>query len=394
VITAFADLNPEARVLLLCARPKLDAADRAELESLLDAVDWTVLVRQAEAHGVTALALHRLAGIPGLPPELAAAGGSYLAKQAARNAALTQALKELVVALAAKGIPAIPFKGPMVARLAYGNPALRRYRDLDILVREKDAGAACDVLAAIGFRSTGSFSPAQLRAFRRYSGQEIVFRGDVAVEPHWALAPRTLSLRVDYDGLWARARQVDLDGQPVFCFGPEDLVTVLCLHGSKEQWIRLLWMADLAHMIVALPDLDWETLLRRAREQGFLRMVLVALTLARELIALPDLVNAAIAADGTARDLAEWAAGRLFAGDAGGESIYTLSSFRRRMRERAGDRWRYVFRTVMTPREMHYSIMKLPDPLFFLYTPVKVVHDYVLLPFWRSGKRLGSDRDG
>jgi hypothetical protein len=392
VLEAFADLDPEPRVLLLCARPRLDAAGRAEVESLLDAVDWSALVQLAEVHRVTALVLRRLADIPGVPPEITAAGETYLSRQAQRNAALTQALRDVIVALAAKGIAAIPFKGPVVARLAYGDPALRRYADLDVLVREKDTAAACDALTAIGFRGTGSLSPAQLRAFRRYSGQDIVFKADVAVEPHWALAPRTLSLRIDYDGLWSRAREIDLDGQPVFCFGPEDLVTVLCLHGSKEQWTRLLWVADLAHMIAASQALDWPALLGRARAQGFLRMVLIALVLAGAAIELPAVVKEAIAADPEARALAEEAASRLFEPDRAEESIYTLSAFRRRMRERASDRWRYVFRTMTTPRDMHYSIVRLPDALFFLYAPIKLVHDYVLLPFWTSGKRLTAQR--
>jgi hypothetical protein len=391
---AFADVVPEARVLLLCARPRRDATCRAEIEDLLDAIDWSALVRLAERHRVTALVLRRLADIPGVPPEIAGAGDGYLARQAARNAKLTHALKEVVVALAAKGIPAIPFKGPIVSRLAYGEPGLRRYSDLDLLVREKDAAAACDALAAMGFRGTDGLSPAQLRAFRRYSGQDIMFRGDVAVEPHWALAPRTLALDIDYAGLWARVREVDLDGQPVFCFGREDLVTVLCLHGSKEQWIRLQWIADLAHMIAATPDLDWETLLARARAQGFLRMVLIALVLARAFVALPRVAEEAIAADPTASELAEEAARRLFAGDGRDDSIYALSTFRRRMRERLNDRLRYVFRTVTTPREMHYAMVPLPDRLFFLYTPVKLAHDYVALPFWKSGKRLAARRDG
>jgi hypothetical protein len=393
VLQAFADLDPEPRALLLCARPRFDVAERAELENLLDAVDWSALVRLAERHRVTALVLRRLRDIPDAPAEISKAGDTYLAKQAARNAKLTQALKDVIVALAAKGIPAIPFKGPVVARLAYGDPVLRRYSDLDILVREKDAAAACDALAALGFRETGALSPAQLRAFRRYSGQDIVFKGDVAVEPHWALAPRTLSLRIDYNGLWARVREIDLDGQPVFCFGAEDLVTVLCLHGSKEQWTRLLWVADLAHMIAAIPVLDWPALLARARAQGFLRMVLIALVLAGEAIELPLVVSEAIAADPTARALAEHAAVRMFEPDRPEESIYRLSHFRRSMRERAADRWRYVFRTVTTPRDKHYSLVKLPDALFFLYTPVKLVHDYVLLPFWTSGKRLIARRD-
>ena len=314
MIKAFSDLEPEHRLLLLCARPRIDDAARAEIAALLAAIDWKVAVEAAEAHGVTALVLKRLAGLGlDVPPEIAAAGNAYLSKQATRNAALTDALKRVLAALAARDIEAIAFKGPVVAHLAYGDAALRRYRDLDILVRGRDADAACDALTALGFRNADAFTPAQRAAFRRYSGQDIVFGDGVAVEPHWALAPRTLSLEVDHDALFARARDVALGGGTVRCFGAEDLVAVLCLHGSKEQWTRLLWIADLAHMIAAAPGLDWDALLARARAQGCLRMVLIGLVLAAALLdGLPAAAKRAIAGDRAAGALAEWAASRLF----------------------------------------------------------------------------------
>ena len=49
---------------------------------------------------------------------------------------------------------------------------------------------------------------------------------------------------------------------------------------------------------------------------------------------------------------------------------------------------RYLFRTVTTPREKHFLLMKLPDNLFFGYYPVKIVHDYVLLPVHKALKTL------
>jgi hypothetical protein len=391
VIEAFSDPEPERRLLLLCARPRIGDAARAEIAALLDAVDWKVAVETAEAHGVTALVLARLSALGlDVPAEIVAAGATYLERQTARNAALTDALKRVLVALSERGIDAIAFKGPVVAQLAYGDPALRRYRDLDILVRAADADAACEAMAALGFRNADTFTPAQRAAFRRYSGQDIVFSDGVAVEPHWALAPRTLSLQINHDALFARARDIVLAGVPVRCLGAEDLVTVLCLHGSKEQWTRLLWIADLAHMIAVSPELDWEVLLTRAREQGCLRMVLVGLALAAALLdALPAAAARAIAADREARALAEWAASRLFDPDRADPSIYTLTAFRLRMRERTADRFRYVARTVATARDIHFSLLRLPDALFFLYTPLKLVHDYVLLPVWTLGKRAG-----
>jgi hypothetical protein len=237
-------------------------------------------------------------------------------------------------------------------------------------------------------------TPAQLAAFRRYSGQDIAFKDGVAVEPHWALAPRTLALDVDHDALFARACDIDLAGGIVRSFGAEDLVAVLCLHGSKEQWTRLLWIADLAHMIAANPGLDWDALLSRARAQGCLRMVLIGLVLAAELEALPAAAEHAIADDPMASALAERAASRLFDPDRADPSIYALTTFRLRMRERMADRVRYVVRTIATPRDIHFSLVRLPDGLFFLYTPLKLVHDYALLPVWTLGKRAGRSQRG
>lgn len=37
---------------------------------------------------------------------------------------------------------------------------------------------------------------------------------------------------------------------------------------------------------------------------------------------------------------------------------------------------------MLAPRERHFGIVKLPDHLFFLYSAIKVMHDYILLPLW------------
>ena len=283
-----------------------------------------------------------------------------------------------------------------MAQLAYGDPALRRYRDLDILVRGTDADAACDALAALGFRNADAFTPAQRAAFRRYSGQDIVFRDGVAVEPHWALAPRTLSLQVDHDALFARARDVELARYAVRCFGAEDLVAVLCLHGSKEQWTRLLWIADLAHMIAASPEprLGCACWTARASRAACAWCWSAWRWLQRCSMDCRRRSNAPIADDREARALAEWVASRLFDPDRADPSIYTLTAFRLRMRERMADRLRYVARTIATARDIHFSLLRLPDALFFLYTPLKLVHDYVLLPVWTLGKRARQSHRG
>jgi hypothetical protein len=62
---------------------------------------------------------------------------------------------------------------------------------------------------------------------------------------------------------------------------PEDDLLILAIHGGKEMWWRLNWACDIAAFNESHPKLDWIAILERARAQGCLRMVLLAMSLAR-----------------------------------------------------------------------------------------------------------------
>src|SRR2546426_10956064 len=70
---------------------------------------------------------------------------------ARRNLCLTGDLLSLLELFEARGIPAVPFKGPVLAVQAYGDVALREFRDLDILVTHRDITRARELLLARGF---------------------------------------------------------------------------------------------------------------------------------------------------------------------------------------------------------------------------------------------------
>jgi hypothetical protein len=53
------------------------------------------------------------------------------------------------------------------------------------------------------------------------------------------------------------------------------------------------------------------------------------------------------------------------------------------MRERRRDRIAYVLRTVFTPTIEHVTLLPLPRSLRFLYYPLKLALDYVVLPLRR-----------
>jgi hypothetical protein len=68
--------------------------------------------------------------------------------------------------------------------------------------------------------------------------------------------------------------------------------------------------------------------------------------------------------------------------------LFELSAFRLLVLDRLADRIGYVVRTLATPRLVHTQIVKLPVGLAAGYVPVKLVHDYLVLPAWKLAQRL------
>jgi hypothetical protein len=205
------------------------------------------------------------------------------------------------------------------------------------------------------------------------------------VEPHWAIAPRTLANPLDEAGMLERARPFPFRGRSLPGLATEDLLLVLCAHASKHEWTELRSITDVAGLLAREPDVDWRALLGRARALGSARMLLLGLALARDLAGsrLAPEAEQALAADPLAARMAAEVGARLFDEDYVAPSVFRLSRFRVRMRERGSDRVAYVLRTVFTPTIEHVSLVALPRALRFLYYPLKLAADYVALPVRR-----------
>jgi hypothetical protein len=382
----------EMRLLVLAARPSAVPADIAEIHAILQQpLDWTLLVKSAMRHGLTAQAFARLLHVaePELPADIAEAARTNITQLRARNRTLIAELVTVLDALDAAQIDAIPIKGPVLAHLVYGDATIRACRDLDILLRHADAGRALARLGELGFRPYPEAPPLTARqnaALDALAGQAALVNPDApaAVEPHWALVPGNLRHAIDHDGLWRRSRPIVFAEREILGLAPEDLVLVLAIHGGKDEWSRLQSVADLARAIVNLAGLDWALVLARAKEQRCQRMLLTGMRLAERLmgVILPPAIAAACAADRAGDALADAAAAQMLQHGPTRNSIFAISRYRFRLHDRRWDGIRYVTATALTPREQHFGLVRLPDRLFFFYSPIKVVHDYILLPIW------------
>ena len=176
-----------------------------------------------------------------LPVELADGLRDWLAQNRARNLALAQEVLTIVDLLETHNIPAIPIKGPVLAKTLFGDLALRQSGDLDLLVPKRCVSSALDVLGSRGYQLRQSLGAGQDAAYRRYDCHFELERPDqmILAELHWNLTPRIMAVRFDIDGLWERACTIPFEDRSVLSLSPEDYLIFLCVHGSKHLWCRV-----------------------------------------------------------------------------------------------------------------------------------------------------------
>ena len=365
-------------------------------------INWDWLIREAHRQSVLPLLRHNLHRHfwPQTPPDVR----DYLTQACQhaqrRNLALTAELLRVLAHLQEAGVPAIPFKGPVLGLAAYSNAALRTFGDLDILVHEDDLGTASRLLAAQGYIPKFTFTPQQERAYRK-AECALQFRHpgrDVVIELHWLLTERYLSIDLPMASFWKRSVSATLAGRSVIVFAAEDLFLYLCVHGCKHEWERLEWLSSVAAIIEAHPDLDWDAVYRRARKCGIHRLVKVTLLLANHLLQVavpPPYRNDAGADHGTDALFREILA-KLFVSDSKEHDSHKRGSwylFLLRTRERWSDKARIiVFSSLRLPHPSAERYLPLPPQLSFLHyvvRPVRLLSAAVALTwhYWTTERK-------
>jgi hypothetical protein len=280
-----------------------------------------------------------------------------------RNLFLTGKLLELLQLLRAHSIPAVPYKGPFLAHYLYGNLALRQFNDLDILVPKDRALEARDLLGGCGYSLSGPRSEHPTEAsFLKWDCEfsQVSSDGNVHVEIHWAIAPYMMAFPVKFESLLSRLQRTSFGGGEVSCFRPSDLLFVLCAHGAKHRWERLEWICGVSELIRGYQaEIDWYEVIDSTEKLGIRRMIFLGLYLAAEFLGapVPDEVRQVIRRDPTIALLSADVGRRLLSLPREVGRVEYLS-FQQRLRERRGDRMRYLVRYLATPRNAAATIIR------------------------------------
>lgn len=356
--------RPEIDLLLSCASGHPDIARTERIKTLMRGeIDWAYVLRAALDHRVMPLLYRSLntARPENVPQAVSMQLQAHYYANAAHNLLLAQELVKILGLLDAHEIIAIPYKGPVLATSIYGDLAIRQFGDLDILIQKRDALKAKKLLMAEGYRLWHPHLDALLPALYRIRKVFELQSGDgqLLVELHWSVAEWPVRFPLNEREIWERVASSTLVGTPVRSFAPEDLLLILCVHGSKHLWSRLGWICDIAELLRTHPGLAWESLLARAERLGGLRMLLLGLSLAHELLGaqLNEAVLDRLGRQGVVAALVTQVRAQLFSDANESSSAVDLPAYYLNLRERRRDQVLCV--AFLTYRAMRAGVARL-----------------------------------
>ena len=377
----------EIKLLLSCSGAHIEAKRAEKIKDLLHKdINWDMLLHIACLERMLPLLYRNLMMIsPEKVPQavMTRLRNEYLFNSS-RNLKLTRELLFIIENFDAKGIPIMPFKGPVLAEQVYGDIALRSFGDLDVLIPEREYTRAEELLQSLGYLNDLKLTPAQNAAFLKSEHHHHFGNNKTgtSVELHWRISTSLFSLQPDLSGAWNQAGITTILGKKVPSFSPEDTLLILCEHGARHQWSQLSWVYDVAG-IVETKNINLPFLIEQSKKIGNKRPLLLGLLLASDLLDtdLSPGIYWMAKGDKAVRANAEQVK----------KDLITRDSFRGSSELHASGRMnelefyfhlmsRYqILRTLLlgyTPRTKDLNIASLPDalfPLYYLVRPLRLI---------------------
>jgi len=279
-------LTPERRFILAGARLAVDRARLAELAAHVH--NWDRVVEEATNLRYDVLLARACEGLDTVPRKTREALADRLRLGRARNVIYLGAASAALRALHDVGLAPIALKGVALAEPLYGDPGLRQFGDLDVLLPIADVETGERMLRELGYNV--SPSPHERSwYYRNYYHLPPLYRkgGGMTIELHWGLARRPHPFRLDYDGMRERAVTTIIGGEHTLVLSPEDRLIHLAIHLAWGNGFtaHAIGLVDIAETVRA--GVDWTMLEALTRQEHVAQVLLPALEMARALLGVP-----------------------------------------------------------------------------------------------------------
>ncbi|HQJ23579.1 MAG TPA: nucleotidyltransferase family protein [Rectinema sp.] len=259
-------MKPEFELLVrACGLARgLPVKGPAEQSEFPSGFDQALFVSMAIQHKVAGTAYSGLKKL-GLGDSLVLEQSARLKQHAAQGQFIRAQIMEeayaISSALAAQGIPALVIKGAASSIQFYGDPFVREYDDLDMLVNLPEIEPLVPILAQLGWTQIDKF----LQKSSKYPKSKLIKRWhhgifwneehNLRLEVHDRTGWQEESFHIDdIDTIFTRSVQLNNGQYKFVSLHPTDQALLALVHGTKHAWCLLHWLLDMAHILYTSSD--------------------------------------------------------------------------------------------------------------------------------------------
>lgn len=379
------ETRDEIRLILACSKGPITRDTRETIAILLKKeLNWDYVFRQAERHELIPLLYYNLKiTAPELVPEdiLGRMDELYLINLKRSMIQASDLLKTILLCRNHE-IPVIAYKGVALSQQIYGDIGLRKSSDIDIIVRQQDVTHVKDLLVSRGYTPQISLTPEQEKRFiQERCEYNLSHPHKTMIEVHWQFFPGNYLSPFKETDIWSGLKAISLEGTEIFTLSPEMLIIALCIHGAKHQWRELKQIGDIAGIIESEKDINWERLVKIAREKRIERITFLGLRLAEVFMKtrLPGFVSDAISRDPAIQSLVSSRIEYMFIKDQIPEGKIQMVFYWLSVREKIRDKLQVIILLTFKPDHDDWAFISLPralSPLYYIIRPIRLLFKY------------------
>jgi len=377
-------LNKEDKLLLYCARTKINSDIKEKIISLVNSnVDWNYLIELASRNRLMPLLIHNLCSIcPDVIPDTILNDlKKFFHKNATKNLLLSSELIKVMKLLEANDVNSITYKGPLLAQIAYRNIALRQFGDVDLFVDKSDVMKVKKLMLSEGYELYPPISIENSTYIKLDSEYRFNNMGSI-IEVNWNFVGNYFFLPVESNKIFFdNVKKYKINNTMFNAPSQVNQLLILCIHCAKHNWNRLSWICDIVELIQN-ETIDWAETIEKAEKLGIKRILLINIYLANDLFGmeLPKLLLPHMNYDAFLSQISIEIKKKLF-----GQASFSLLKqliYDFRIRENKSFGLRTIIYGFTKPSCADYKEIKLPEYLFFLYSiirPFLLIKRYKLL---------------
>ncbi|MCE7992557.1 MAG: nucleotidyltransferase family protein [Roseivirga sp.] len=270
-------------------------------------IDWENILRLADKHRVGPLlniGVSLLKNREKIPDEIVERLKKHHSQRSRENLLNARELIHLIKAMNEKGMEVVPYKGVVLAQLAYNNIGLREMSDIDFLMKLDEFSVIREILLKRGYVPS-KIVPEEFEAmfFRQnFQYNFDLYRGTYRqfhVEPHWKIGLKQWQTDLDFVAILPLTSKRDFFGTEINMLTPEGLLITTCLHhGGEDRWNSLKYICDVAAILFKFEkDLNWSMVLRETGKFKVTNLILLGIGVAVNTfeVPLPDEIRQLIA---------------------------------------------------------------------------------------------------